>query len=175
VLDADLGLAHGDPRAAEKTFQILMQVTGRAGRTGQSGRAFLQSYVPEHAVMQAMVRGDKEAFYTHELKSREMVGLPPFGRLAALIVSATEHDVAFGYARMLATLAPKAPDNAKLKLFGPADAPVAMVRGRHRVRLLVQTDKNFDLSAYVRFWLNEAPKTTGNLRVQVDIDPMSFY
>lgn len=175
VLDADLGLAHGDPRAAEKTFQILMQVTGRAGRTGQSGRAFLQTYVPEHAVMQAMVRGDREAFYKHELKSREAAGLPPFGRLAALIVSATEHDVAFGFAQRLANLAPKAPDEAKLKLFGPADAPVAMVRGRHRVRLLAQSEKNFDLSSYVRFWLAEGPKPTGNLRVQVDIDPMSFY
>jgi len=175
VLDADLGLAHGDPRAAEKTFQILTQVTGRAGRTGKSGRAYLQTYVPEHAVMQAMVRGDREAFYKHELKARESAGLPPFGRLAALIVSASEHDVAFGYARHLAMMAPKAPDEVKLKLFGPADAPVAMVRGRHRVRLLVQCDKQFDLSAYVRFWLAEGPKPTGNLRVQVDIDPMSFY
>jgi len=175
VLDADLGLAHGDPRAAEKTFQILTQVTGRAGRTGTAGRAFMQTYVPEHAVMQAMVRGDREAFYKHELKARESAGLPPFGRLAALIVSATEHDAAFGHARGLAVMAPKAPDSAKLKLFGPADAPVAMVRGRHRVRLLVQADKHFDLSGYVRFWLNEGPKCTGNLRVQVDIDPMSFY
>ena len=175
VLDADLGLAHGDPRAAEKTFQILTQVTGRAGRIGKAGRAYLQTYVPEHAVMQAMVRGDREAFYKHELKARESAGLPPFGRLAALIISATEHEVAFGHARGLAVMAPKAPDEAKLKLFGPADAPVAMVRGRHRVRLLVQADKHFDLSGYVRFWLQEGPKVTGNLRVQVDIDPMSFY
>lgn len=175
VLDADLGLAHGDPRAAEKTFQLLTQVTGRAGRTGKSGRAFLQTYVPEHAVMQALVRGDREAFYAHEIKARGIVGLPPFGRLAALIISANEHDVAFGFARHLATVAPKAPDEAKLKLFGPADAPVAMVRGRHRVRLLIQSEKQFDLSGYVRFWLAEGPKPTGNLRVQVDIDPMSFY
>jgi len=172
VLDADLGLAHGDPRAAEKTFQILTQVTGRAGRAAKAGRAFLQTYHPSHPVMQAMVKGDSEAFYAHELKARESGGLPPFGRLAALIVSANEHDVAMGFAKKLLSAAPMAEG---LKLFGPADAPIAMVRGRHRVRLLAQSPKDFDLSGYVRFWLTNAERVTGNLRVQVDIDPQSFF
>ena len=101
VLDADLGLAHGDPRAAEKTFQILTQVTGRAGRAAKAGRAFLQTYHPTHPVIEAMVKGDSEAFYAHELKVREEGGLPPFGRLAALIVSANEHDDAMGFAKKL--------------------------------------------------------------------------
>jgi primosomal protein N' (replication factor Y) len=172
VLDADLGLAHGDPRAAEKTFQILTQVTGRAGRAAKSGRAFLQTYHPTHPVMQAMVKQDREAFYAHELVVREEGGLPPFGRLAALIVSASEHDEATGFARRLLSAAPQADG---LKLFGPADAPVAMVRGRHRVRLLAQSPKDFDLSGYVRFWLGSTERPKGNLRIQVDIDPMSFY
>jgi len=172
VLDADLGLAHGDPRAAEKTFQLLTQVTGRAGRAAKAGKAFLQTYHPDHTVIAAMVKGDTEAFYAHELEVRRAGGLPPFGRLAALIVSASEHEVAFGYARQLLSVAPQAEG---LKLFGPADAPVAMVRGRHRVRLLVQSGKDFDLSGYVRFWLSLAEKPRGNLKVQVDIDPMSFY
>ncbi|WP_029041295.1 primosomal protein N' [Cucumibacter marinus] len=172
VIDADLGLAHGDPRAAEKTWQILTQVTGRAGRAGQHGRALLQTYVPEHPVMQALVAGDTEAFYRHELTSREAAGLPPFGRLAALIVSGNDHDEAFGLARALMQAAPAAEG---VRLFGPADAPVAMVRGRHRIRLLAQSPKAFDLSAYVRFWLENAPQASGNLRIQVDIDPMSFY
>lgn len=172
VLDADLGLAHGDPRAAEKTFQILTQVTGRAGRAARAGRAFLQTYHPTHPVMKAMVSQDREAFYAHELASREEGGMPPFGRLAALIISASEHDVAFDFARSLLAAAPMAEG---LKLFGPADAPVAMVRGRHRVRILVQSGKDFDLSGYVRFWLGNGPKPKGNLRIQVDIDPMSFY
>jgi len=172
VLDADLGLAHGDPRAAEKTFQILTQVTGRAGRASRAGRAFLQTWHPDHPVMTAMVGQDREAFYAHELAVRRDGALPPFGRLAALIVSANEHDAAMGFARALLGAAPRA---AGLKLFGPADAPVAMVRGRHRVRLLAQSPKAFDLSAYVRFWLGAGPRATGNLRVQVDIDPMSFY
>lgn len=171
VIDADLGLAHGDPRAAERTFQILTQVTGRAGRASKAGRAFLQTYHPTHPVMEAMVKGDREAFYRYELASREAGGLPPFGRLAALIVSANEHDPAFAYAKSILAAAPMADG---LKLFGPADAPVAMVRGRHRVRLLAQSGKDFDLSGYVRFWLEQAPKATGNLRVQVDIDPQSF-
>jgi primosomal protein N' (replication factor Y) len=171
VIDADLGLAHGDPRAAEKTFQILTQVTGRAGRAARAGRAFLQTYHPTHPVMEAMVRGDSEAFYAHELKVREEGGLPPFGRLAALIISAAEHDDAMSFAKALLSAAPIAEG---LKLFGPADAPIAMVRGRHRVRLLAQSAKDFDLSGYVRFWLENGPRATGNLRVQVDIDPMTF-
>jgi len=172
VLDADLGLAHGDPRAAEKTFQILTQVTGRAGRASKAGRAFLQTYHPEHQVMKAMVAQDREAFYQYELAARESGGLPPFGRLAALIVSANEHDVAMGFAKRLLSAAPMAEG---LKLFGPADAPIAMVRGRHRVRLLAQSPKDFDLSGYVRFWLTNAERVSGNLRVQVDIDPQSFF
>ncbi len=171
VLDADLGLDRGDPRAAERTFQILTQVTGRAGRANRTGRAFLQTYHPSHAVMQAMVKGDREAFYRYELLAREAGQLPPFGRLAALIVSASEQEVAFAFARQLLAKAPMADG---LKLFGPADAPISMIRGRHRVRLLAQSGKDFDLSGYVRFWLDQGPKTTGNVRVQVDIDPQSF-
>jgi primosomal protein N' (replication factor Y) len=171
VLDADLGLAHGDPRAAEKTYQILTQVTGRAGRAARGGKAVLQTYHPEHPVMQAMVRQDSEAFYAHELKSRAEGGLPPFGRLAALIVSANDHETAMGFARLLLSAAPVAEG---MKLFGPADAPIAMMRGRHRVRLLAQSGKDFDLSGYLRFWLSAGPRVTGNIRVQVDIDPQSF-
>jgi primosomal protein N' (replication factor Y) len=121
--------------------------------------------------MKAMVSGDREAFYAHELLAREAGGLPPFGRLAALIVSANEQQVAFAFAKQLLSVAPMAEG---LKLFGPADAPIAMIRGRHRVRLLAQSGKDFDLSGYVRFWLDNGPKATGNLRVQVDIDPQSF-
>jgi len=171
VLDADLGLAHGDPRAAEKTFQILTQVAGRAGRASRHGKAFLQTYHPDHPVMKAMVSGDREAFYAQELLAREAGGMPPFGRLAALIISANEQQAAMGFARTLLTAAPMAEG---VRLFGPADAPVAMIRGRHRVRLLAQSGKDFDLSGYMRFWLSNADKPKGDLKVQVDIDPMSF-
>lgn len=172
VIDADLGLAHGDPRAAEKTFQILTQVTGRAGRASRSGKAFLQTYHPDHAVIRAMIAWDREGFYTHELNVRREGTLPPFGRLAALIISGTDHSETFDHARRLMGSAPLAD---AVRRFGPADAPVAMVRGRHRVRILVQSPKGFDLSGYVRFWLENAEPARGNVRVQVDIDPMSFY
>jgi primosomal protein N' (replication factor Y) (superfamily II helicase) len=172
VLDADLGLAHGDPRAAERTFQILTQVTGRAGRASRAGRAFLQTYHPEHPVIQAMVKGDREAFYAHELKVRADGGLPPFGRLAALIVSASEEGDAAEYAKRLLSAAPMAEG---LRLFGPAIAPLAMIRGRHRIRLLAQSPKDFDLSGYVRFWINGAEPPRGSVKVQIDIDPQSFF
>ncbi|WP_152658849.1 primosomal protein N' [Devosia chinhatensis] len=171
VLDADLGLAHGDPRAAEKTFQILTQVAGRAGRASRHGKAFLQTYHPDHPVMKAMVGGDREAFYAQELLAREAGGMPPFGRLAALIVSANAQQDAMGFARKLLAAAPMADG---VRLYGPADAPVAMIRGRHRVRLLAQSGKDFDLSGYVRFWLSSAEKPRGDLKVQIDIDPVSF-
>lgn len=171
VLDADLGLAHGDPRAAEKTFQILTQVAGRAGRASKHGKAFLQTYHPDHPVMKAMVSGDREAFYAQELLAREAGGMPPFGRLAALIISANEQPTAMSYAKSLLSAAPMADG---VRLFGPADAPIAMIRGRHRVRLLAQSGKDFDLSGYMRFWLGTAEKPKGDLKVQVDIDPMSF-
>lgn len=171
VLDADLGLAHGDPRAAEKTFQILTQVAGRAGRASRHGKAFLQTYHPDHPVMKAMVSGDREAFYAQEILAREAGGMPPFGRLAALIISANDHDNATHFARHLLSAAPMADG---VRLFGPADAPVAMIRGRHRVRLLAQSGKDFDLSGYVRFWLQSAEKPKGDLKIQVDIDPMTF-
>ncbi len=171
VLDADLGLAHGDPRAAERTFQILTQVAGRAGRASRHGKAFLQTYHPDHPVMKAMVSGDREAFYAQEILAREAGGMPPFGRLAALIVSASDHDQAMNFARSLLSFAPMAEG---VKLFGPADAPVSMIRGRYRVRLLAQSGRDFDLSGYVRFWLASAEKPKGDLKIQIDIDPMSF-
>src|SRR5690606_37281403 len=130
-------------RAAEKTFQILTQVAGRAARASQHGKAFLQTYHPDHPVMKAMVSGDREAFYAQELLAREAGGMPPFGRLAALIFSANEQPTVMAYARTLLSCAPMAEG---VRLFGPADAPVAMIRGRHRVRLLAQAGQDFDLS-----------------------------
>ena len=172
VVDADLGLGQGgDPRASEKTFQILTQVAGRAGRASRHGRALLQTYRPEHPVMQALIAEDREAFYRHELAARHAGTLPPFGRLAAVIVSAGTHEAAMDFSRALLLAAPMAEG---LKLFGPADAPIALLRGRHRVRLLAQSPRAFDLSGYMRFWLATAPRPRGDVRAVVDIDPQSF-
>ena len=172
IVDADLGLGNGDPRAAERTFQLLHQVVGRAGREEGRGQGFMQTHQPDHPVMKALIMGDREAFYKNEIELRERTGYPPFGRLASLIVSANERHAAEGYGRTLASLAPK---DEHVRVLGPAEAPIAVVRGRHRFRLLVKSPRVFDLSSYMRDWLSGAPKPKGNLQLEVDIDPMSFY
>jgi primosomal protein N' (replication factor Y) len=171
VVDADLGLASGDPRAGERTFQILQQVTGRAGRGATSGRALLQTFQPGHPVMQALLSGDAENFYREEIRMREAAELPPFGRLAALVVSATDRNAAEGHARAMARAVPGHPD---VTVLGPAEAPLAMIRGRYRFRLLVKTPRALDMQSWLRHWLSLCPKATGNIRVAVDVDPMSF-
>jgi primosomal protein N' (replication factor Y) len=171
VIDADLGLGNGDPRAAERTFQLLNQVIGRAGREQGQGIGYLQTHQPEHPVMKALVACDREAFYATEIESRERTGYPPFGRLASLIVSAGDRPTAESFARRLAAIAPV--DEA-VKVLGPAEAPLAVVRGRYRFRLLVKSARGYDLSGYLRDWLGQAPKTTGNLKLEVDVDPQSF-
>lgn len=171
VVDADLGLANGDPRAAERTFQLLSQVTGRAGRTGRKSVGLLQTYQPAHPVMQAIVSGDSDAFYEREIAERERSGMPPFGRLAAIIVSADNRADAEGHARQLRRAAPEADDIA---ILGPAEAPLAVVAGRYRFRLLVHGERRSDMQGFVRHMLREGPKPRASIRVQVDIDPQSF-
>ncbi len=171
VVDADLGLANGDPRAAERTFQLLNQVTGRAGRTGRKSLGLLQTYQPDHPVMRAIVSGDSEAFYAREIEERERSVLPPFGRLAALIISADNRPDAENHARALRRAAPASPE---ISVLGPAEAPLALVRGRHRFRILVHGTKRADIQGFIRALLAAAPKERGSIRVQVDIDPQSF-
>ncbi|NVO12860.1 MAG: primosomal protein N' [Rhodoplanes sp.] len=171
IVDADLGLANGDPRAAERTFQLLHQVSGRAGREEGQGVGMIQTHQPEHPVMRALIAGDREAFYASEIAVRERLHYPPFGRLASLIVSASDRAAAESHARKLAALAPR---DEQVRVLGPAEAPVALLRGRHRFRLLIKTPRNFDLSGWMRDWLDRAPKTTGDLKREIDIDPTSF-
>ena len=171
VVDGDLGLAQADPRAAERTFQLLNQVTGRAGREAISGRGLIQTYMPEHPVIQALVSGDRDNFYEREIAARRDAGLPPFGRLASLLVSGSSREAVEGYARAVALAAPPA---AKIQVLGPAEAPLSVIRGRHRYRLLVKATREADLQAYLRLWLSEVPKAKGDLRLTVDVDPYSF-
>ncbi|HLM38565.1 MAG TPA: primosomal protein N' [Microvirga sp.] len=171
VLDADIGLTSGDPRAAERTFQMLQQVTGRAGRGEKPGRALVQTWQPDHPVIAALVSGDAERFYAEETRVREMAGLPPFGRLASLIVSAAEREAAEGHARAMALVAEPPPG---VTVLGPAEAPLALIRGRYRFRLLVKTEREVDLQAYLRAWMARCPKIRGNTKVSIDVDPQSF-
>jgi len=171
VVDADLGLSNGDPRAAERTFQLLHQVAGRAGREEGRGHAFLQTHQPEHPVIRALLSGNREEFYSKEIEDREKFGYPPFGRLASIIVSGPDRHAAEGFARALANVAPRANE---VRLLGPADAPLSLVRGRYRYRLLAKSPRAFDLSAWLRAWMAAAPKRKGNIKLEVDVDPQSF-
>jgi primosomal protein N' (replication factor Y) len=171
VIDADLGLAHGDPRAAEKTFQLLAQVTGRAGRVTGGGKGFLQTYNADHPVINALLSSDKNAFYQAEIEARRVAGLPPFGRLAAVVVSGPDKIFAEGFSRALVR---SAPQDQAVTLLGPAEAALAMVRGRYRYRLLAMAPRQFDLQSFLRVWLANGPKPSKGLRVQVDIDPQHF-
>ncbi|MGC2134253.1 MAG: primosomal protein N', partial [Xanthobacteraceae bacterium] len=176
VVDADLGLSNGDPRAAERTFQLLHQVVGRAGRETGAGYGYLQTHQPEHPVLRALIAQDREAFYSAEIAIREKTQYPPFGRLASLVVSGEDKHAAEGYARALARAAPKVEGASgdDVRVLGPAEAPLALVRGRHRLRLLIKAPRAFDLSAYLREWLAAAPKKHGSIKLDIDVDPQSF-
>jgi primosomal protein N' (replication factor Y) len=172
VVDGDLGLALGaDPRAGERTFQLLHQVTGRAGRALTEGRGYVQTYNPEHPVMEAIIAGDRELFVEREIATRRSGLLPPYGRLAALVVSARDKETAQLVVR---DIAHRAPASERIQVLGPAEAPIAVVRGRHRWRLLVKAPREIDVQAYLRAWLAALPPLKGDIRLTVDIDPYSF-
>ena len=170
MVDGDLGLSGGDLRAAERQFQLLYQVAGRAGREERPGRVMIQTHVPDHPVMQGLKAGDKDRFYAEELAERHDAGLPPFGRLASLIISGRDA----AEVRALATdLARSAPDLPGLRVLGPAPAPIAMLRGRYRQRLLAVARSGVDLTGSLEPWIRSV-KPRGNLRLHVDVDPYSF-
>ncbi len=171
VVDADLGLSNGDPRAAERTFQLLHQVTGRAGRAGGSSIGLLQSYQPEHPVISSIVSGDPAGFYSREIDARKQTSLPPFGRLASIIISGKDRRETEQFARALRQACP---GSDAARVLGPAEAPLAMVRGRYRFRLLVHAPRSFALQDWMRNWFRDGPKPRGNIRLQIDIDPQSF-
>jgi primosomal protein N' (replication factor Y) len=172
IVDGDLGLSMGaDPRAGERTFQLLHQVTGRAGRALTKGRGFIQTHMPEHPVMESIILGDRDAFLDREIDMRRRGLLPPFGRLAALVISARDKDLAEKFAREVARRAPKA---EQIEVLGPAEAPISVVRGRHRWRLLVKAPRDRNIQAYLRAWGEALPKFGGDLRLTVDIDPYNF-
>ena len=173
VIDADLGLQGSDLRAAERTFQLMRQVAGRAGRTAErKGEAWLQTHQPEHPVIRAILGGDEEAFWAAEAAERRASGVPPYGRMAGIILSSTDLAQVFDFGAELARR------DAPLKrigaeVWGPAPAPIARVRGRHRVRLLVKAEKGAPLQAALAEWL-AGVKLPRDLRLAVDIDPQSF-
>jgi primosomal protein N' (replication factor Y) len=170
VVDADLGLRGGDLRAAERTYQLLAQASGRAGRADRPGKALLQTYAPEHPVMQALKAQDRDGFVAIEMAERQAAHMPPYGRLAAVIASGPDPEALERYVRALAAAAPNAEG---VEVYGPADAPLALVRGRRRKRFLVRADRTVDLQAFMAAWRARV-KPPGSVRVVIDIDPYSF-
>jgi primosomal protein N' (replication factor Y) len=176
IVDADLGLANGDPRAAERTFQLLHQVVGRAGREAGIGYGYLQTHQPDHPVLRALIAQDRDAFYDAEIEQREKTHYPPFGRLASLVVSGPDRHETEAFARALVRAAPKVTGAGgdEVRILGPAEAPLALVRGRHRLRVLAKSPRAFDLSAYLRQWLAAGPQPKGGVKLEIDVDPQSF-
>ena len=171
VVDADLGLAGGDLRAAERTVQLLHQVAGRAGRAEAPGGVLLQTFSPEHPVMQALVGGDLGAFMAREAEQQPARSLAALGRLAALIVCPPIRRPK--RMRLARHLGHAAPLRAKVRVFGPAPAPLSILRGRHRRRLLLKTRRDVAVQPILREWLNKVPVPRG-ARIDVDVDPVSF-
>jgi primosomal protein N' (replication factor Y) (superfamily II helicase) len=170
VVDADLGLKGGDLRAGERTFQLVSQVAGRAGRHEKKGRALIQTYAPHEPVMQALQAQDRDAFFAAEIAEREAAGMPPYGRLAAIIVSAPNEQLANDAAK---TMGEKAPVVEGLDLWGPAPAPLSVIRGMHRRRFLIRANRGVDVSAFLAAWAGRV-KLHSAVRVQIDVDPYSF-
>ncbi|WP_170362900.1 primosomal protein N' [Ruegeria arenilitoris] len=173
VIDSDLGLHGSDLRAAERTFQLMRQVAGRAGRADKPGTALLQTFQPEHPVIRAILSGDEEGFWRAEAAGRQAAGVPPYGRMAGIVLSGPEVGPVFDIGNVLAR------NDAPLRqigaqVFGPAPAPIARIRGRHRVRLLVKAPKGAPIQDAIARWI--APlRLKGDIRLTVDIDPQSFY
>ena len=173
VIDADLGLQGSDMRAAERTFQLMRQVAGRAGRAERPGTALLQTFQPEHPVIRAILSGDEDGFWGAEAAERQAAGVPPYGRMAGIILSGSDVAQVFDLGNTLARN-----DGAMraigAQVFGPAPAPIARIRGRHRVRLLVKAAKGAPLQNALAHWIKPL-RLKGDLRLSVDIDPQSFY
>ena len=172
VIDADLGLQGSDLRAAERTFQLMRQVAGRAGRAEKRGIALMQTYQPEHPVIRAILSGDEEGFWRAEAEERRQAGVPPYGRMAGVILSSTDVQEVFDLGNAMARQ-DGALRRVGAEVYGPAPAPVARVRGRHRVRLLVKAPKGVPLQRALAEWAGQF-RLRGELRMAIDIDPQSF-
>ena len=170
VIDADLGLAGGDLRAGERTYQLLHQVAGRSGRESRPGKVFLQTSQPDHPLIKALLSWDRDGFLEEEKRGRREAGMPPFGKLAAVILSAKDPRIVDNLASIIAA---SAPYNSGVQILGPAIAPIAILRGRHRRRFLVKCSKNINIQKILKSWLQKI-KVPSNAKVDIDIDPYNF-
>ena len=170
IVDADLGLLGSDLRASEQTFQLLSQVAGRAGRAEKKGVVYMQTLYPENTVLKALIDGNREEFVALEKKSRQMLHLPPYGKLAAIIVSGNTPESA---GKIATDLSRCAPSGNGIEVLGPAPAPIFMLRGKYRYRLLLKTLRNINIQVILKKWLKMI-NVSKSVRIEVDINPYSF-
>ena len=170
VIDADLGMANGDLRAAERTYQLLHQVAGRAGREDRKGRAFLQTYFPNHPVIQSLIKGARDEFIDTELSIREKNKLPPYGKLASIIISDKDEAKIISFCR---TLKKNIPLSKDVVVLGPAPASITKVRGRLRYRFLIKSNKDINIQKFLHLWVDNLKKPSST-RMSIDIDPYYF-
>ena len=170
VVDGDLSLAGGDMRAGERTYQTLVQVAGRAGRADKPGTAMIQTHQPEHEALQALAVGDRSRFIEAERSMRDLLGLPPFGKLAGIIISGPDHG---GTARLAKDIVAAAPRAEGIEISGPTEAPIARLRGRFRQRILVQAEASVNLPRYMSAW-RASVRVPSKFKFQIDVDPQSF-
>jgi primosomal protein N' (replication factor Y) len=170
IIDADLGLEGGDMRAMERTYQILHQVAGRAGREDKLGKVLVQTYMPDNSAIKALTADDGAAFVANEMKQRRLFGMPPYTRLATITLSGKlEKQVK----NAIAELARIAPNAAGVDVMGPAPAPMSFLRGQYRYRIILKTPSGFNIQHYIDAWLKRI-KLSSALTLRVDIDPYSF-
>lgn len=171
VIDADLGLTGADIRASEKTYQLLHQVAGRSGRETKKGKVLLQTYMPDHPVFQALITHDRDSFLQEEKQVRSFRSMPPYGRLASIIISAGDAPLV---EKICKELAKKMPQFKGVEIFGPGPAQLSLIRGKHRWRFLVKTEKEISVQKVIGAWLQDFV-LPNSVRLQIDVDPYSFY
>ena len=171
VIDADMGLSGGDLRAGERTFQLMQQVMGRAGRESKKGLAILQSYNPENLIIQALQKNDRGTFLIEEMKARQILKMPPFGKLASLIISGKNQTLTY---QTVQKIVRHAPVQQGVEVLGPVVAPISKLRGKYRYRLLVKATKSTNMQNYLHLWMDGA-KIPASIDVRIDIDPYSFF
>lgn len=171
VVDADLGLSGGDLRGGELSWQLLTQVAGRSGRAEKKGRVMMQTAMPEARVLQSLVKDDRAGFIRAEKEDREDANMPPYGRLAAVILSSRNDEKLTAFASQMAM---QWPNYEGMTLLGPAPAPIRLLRGQHRVRFLIKAEREVNLQRAIAQWLNEV-KIPSRVQCQLDIDPVSFF
>ena len=169
VVDADVGFSGGDLRASERTFQLLHQVGGRAGRMDTKGLVLLQTYCPGHKVIEALGTNDEATFIQEEIKSRESSSMPPFGKMAAITIAGKNPEKTLQYAKHFVSIAPK----SSARILGPAEAIMLKVSNQYRYKILIITDKKFNLQKYLKLWIEHA-KPTISYNIKIDIDPHNF-